>query len=175
MSAEATTLETKARPWWVMLIEGIVLTIVGAVLLWSPAKTKLDTYSVLVAPLGPLLDRVRHHGPGRHVPGPHRLGLEALYRRRQHYRRRHHPDVPHRRRLHLPKIFVLVLGIWGVDAGDHSTSSWPSKARGWGHWHPGRHHAPPGHLADSQLVRARHGAGHGLGRRDHRLPRRYRH
>jgi uncharacterized membrane protein HdeD (DUF308 family) len=44
--------ETKARPWWTLLIEGIILTIVGAVLLWAPAKTQINTYLLLVQLLG---------------------------------------------------------------------------------------------------------------------------
>ena len=52
MSAEATTLETQARPWWVMLIEGIALTIIGAVLLFAPNKTRAEFYVALIMLLG---------------------------------------------------------------------------------------------------------------------------
>ncbi len=53
-SAQASPMsfETKARPWWTLLIEGIILTIVGAVLLWAPAKTQINTYLLLVQLLG---------------------------------------------------------------------------------------------------------------------------
>jgi uncharacterized membrane protein HdeD (DUF308 family) len=52
MSSEAMTFETKARPWYLLLIEGIILVVIGAVMLWSPAKTKLETYNILVLALG---------------------------------------------------------------------------------------------------------------------------
>lgn len=49
---EASQVETKQRPWWVILIAGITSTLVGAILLWAPAKTKVETYLILVAILG---------------------------------------------------------------------------------------------------------------------------
>lgn len=58
MSAQATTaasptsLETKPRPWWALLLEGIFLAVIGAVLLWAPAKTQANTYFLLVQLLG---------------------------------------------------------------------------------------------------------------------------
>jgi len=49
---EASQVETKQRPWWLILIAGILSTVLGAILLWSPAKTKIETYLLLVAILG---------------------------------------------------------------------------------------------------------------------------
>ena len=51
-SGSATALESKPRPWGFLLIQGIVLVLIGAILLWAPAKTKVDTYQILVALLG---------------------------------------------------------------------------------------------------------------------------
>jgi len=49
----AVSFETKQRPWWLLLIEGIALTIVGVILLFSSAtSTKIETYLVLVVLLG---------------------------------------------------------------------------------------------------------------------------
>ncbi len=48
----ATSLNAKARPWWLTLVMGVTAIIVGAVLLWAPAKTKVETYQLLVALLG---------------------------------------------------------------------------------------------------------------------------
>jgi uncharacterized membrane protein HdeD (DUF308 family) len=45
-------MESKQRPWWLALMLGIAAFIVGAILLWAPAKTKADTYQLLVALLG---------------------------------------------------------------------------------------------------------------------------
>jgi ABC-type nickel/cobalt efflux system permease component RcnA len=35
--------QTKQRPWWLTLISGILALIVGAILLWAPAKNKVET------------------------------------------------------------------------------------------------------------------------------------
>ena len=48
----ATSVQTKPRPWWLTLIMGITAFLVGAILLWAPAKNKVDTYTLLVAMLG---------------------------------------------------------------------------------------------------------------------------
>ena len=48
----ATAVQMKQSPWWVLLIKGILAFIVGAILLWSPAKTKIDTWMLLITILG---------------------------------------------------------------------------------------------------------------------------
>jgi uncharacterized membrane protein HdeD (DUF308 family) len=48
----ATSMQTKQRPWWMTLIMGILAFVIGAVLLWAPAKTKVETYQLLIAFLG---------------------------------------------------------------------------------------------------------------------------
>jgi uncharacterized membrane protein HdeD (DUF308 family) len=48
----AVETQTKQRPWWLTLISGIAALIVGAILLWSPAKTKVETYQLVIAFLG---------------------------------------------------------------------------------------------------------------------------
>lgn len=48
----ATSIQTKQRPWWLTLIMGIAAFVVGAILLWAPAKTKVETYQLLIALLG---------------------------------------------------------------------------------------------------------------------------
>ena len=48
----ATTMETKQRPWWMMLVGGIIAVIVGAVLLWAPMQTKAELWVLLTAMLG---------------------------------------------------------------------------------------------------------------------------
>ena len=48
----ATAVQMKQSPWWVLLIKGILAFIVGATLLWSPAKTKIDTWMLLITILG---------------------------------------------------------------------------------------------------------------------------
>ena len=39
MSSEATSMETQARPWWLLLLEGILAIIVGILLFTSTEKT----------------------------------------------------------------------------------------------------------------------------------------
>ena len=51
-ATSATSLQTKQRPWWLTLIMGITAFVVGAVLLWAPAKTKVDAYQLLIAFVG---------------------------------------------------------------------------------------------------------------------------
>ncbi len=48
----ASQVQTQQRPWWLTLTTGILAFIVGAILLWSPAKTKVETYQLLVFFLG---------------------------------------------------------------------------------------------------------------------------
>lgn len=52
MSEEALQLETKQRPWWLTLISGILMFIVGALLLWGNLQTKVEVYTFLVMVLG---------------------------------------------------------------------------------------------------------------------------
>jgi uncharacterized membrane protein HdeD (DUF308 family) len=117
MSAEAMSLETKDRAWWLILIEGVALVIIGAILLWSPAKTKIETYQILVAFLGiywvisgvlALVNMFMDHtawgwklfmGIVSIIAG----GYILMY--------------PIASALALPRIFVLVLGIWGLING----------------------------------------------------------
>jgi uncharacterized membrane protein HdeD (DUF308 family) len=49
VSTSATAMETQARPWWVLLLQGSFAVLIGATLLWAPAKTKVDAYQLLVA------------------------------------------------------------------------------------------------------------------------------
>jgi uncharacterized membrane protein HdeD (DUF308 family) len=48
----ATSMQTQQRPWWLTLIMGILAFVVGAILLWAPAKDKVETYQLLIAVLG---------------------------------------------------------------------------------------------------------------------------
>lgn len=117
MTASATSLETKDRAWWLLLIEGIAAVIIGAILLWAPAKTKVDTYQVLVALLAiywiisgilMLVNMFMDHtawgwklimGIISIIAG----GYILMY--------------PIATALALPRIMVLVLGLWGILQG----------------------------------------------------------
>jgi uncharacterized membrane protein HdeD (DUF308 family) len=113
----ASQTETKRAPWWLTLVAGIAALVVGAVLLWSPAKTKVETYTLLVALLGVywlikgILDIINifvdHSMWGwklfMGIVGILAGGIVLMY--------------PVAAAVTLPKIFVLVLGIWGVLQG----------------------------------------------------------
>ena len=113
----ATTMETRQRPWWTLLIGGILAVIVGAVLLWAPAKTKIDTWLLLTVMLGiywlviGILDIVSMFQD--HTAWGWKLfigivsilaGLIILM-------------YPTAAAVALPRIFTLVLGIWGLVYG----------------------------------------------------------
>ncbi len=117
MTASATSLETKQRPWWLSLIGGIAAFIVGAVLLWSPVKAKVDAWMMLISILGiywvitgilELVGMFQDHtawgwklfmGLISIIAG----GYILMY--------------PVASAIAIPRIFVLVLGIWGLLQG----------------------------------------------------------
>ncbi len=116
-SASPTALESKARPWGFLLIQGICMVLIGAILLWAPAKTKVDTYQILVALLGiywiiaGVLDLVHmftdHTGWGWKLF----MGLISIIAGI------YIVTYPIAAGIALPKIFVLILGIWGLIQG----------------------------------------------------------
>ena len=114
----ATSIETKPRPWWVMLIQGIAALVVGVALLWSPGKSNpAQVYLILVGLLGLwwlfqgfvdifslFIDRTAwgwklFMGIVSIIAGAYIL----MY--------------PIATALMLPKLFVLVLGLWGLMYG----------------------------------------------------------
>jgi uncharacterized membrane protein HdeD (DUF308 family) len=52
MQGTATQVQTRQRPWWLTLINGILAVLIGSILLWAPAKAKVDVYLFLVTFLG---------------------------------------------------------------------------------------------------------------------------
>jgi uncharacterized membrane protein HdeD (DUF308 family) len=110
-------METKDRPWWLLLLEGVIAVVIGAVLLWAPAKTKVDVYQVLVVLLGVywLISGV--------------LTLVSMFMDHTAWGWKLFMGVisilaglvivmyPVAAGLALPRIFVLVLGIWGLIQG----------------------------------------------------------
>jgi uncharacterized membrane protein HdeD (DUF308 family) len=113
----ATAVQTKQRPWWLTLMLGIAAFVVGAILLWAPAKTKADTYQLLVALLGiywlisgigDIISMFVDHsawgwklfmGIVSIIAG----GYVLMY--------------PVAAGVALPRIFVLILGIWALMEG----------------------------------------------------------
>jgi uncharacterized membrane protein HdeD (DUF308 family) len=110
-------MQTRGRPWWLTLIMGITVFVLGAVLLWAPAKDKMDAYQFIIAFLGfywliggimeivsLFVDRTAwgwklFMGIVSIVAGSYVL----MY--------------PVASGLALPRIFVLILGLWGLMQG----------------------------------------------------------
>ncbi len=113
----ATSMQTRARPWWLTLIMGITVLVLGAILLWAPAKDKVDAYQFIIAFLGfywliggimeivsLFVDRTAwgwklFMGIVSIIAG----GYVLMY--------------PVAAGVALPRIFVLMLGLWGLMQG----------------------------------------------------------
>ncbi len=117
MTASATSLETKQRPWWLTLIGGILALAIGVILLWAPAKTKVDTWVLLIAILGMywlisgILELV--HMFGDHSAWGWKLIVGVISIIAGGYILMY----PIASALVLPGVFVWVLGFWGLLQG----------------------------------------------------------
>ncbi len=113
----ASQVQTQQRPWWLTLIAGILAVIVGGILLWAPAKTKIDTYLILVAILGiywlveGILDIVSIFID--HSMWGWKLFIGIISIAAGGYILMY----PLASAVALPQIFALILGIWGVVYG----------------------------------------------------------
>lgn len=113
----ATSVETKPRPWWLTLILGIFAVVIGAVLLWSPAKTKVNTWFVLISLLGfywlitGILDIVALFFDRSAWGWKLFIGIVSIIAGSYILM------YPVAAGVALPRIFVLVLGIWGLFYG----------------------------------------------------------
>jgi len=109
--------QPQQRPWWLPLISGILATIIGAILLWSPAKTKVDTYMLLVTFLGiwwmvqGIFDIIAIFIDHSMWGWKLFIGIVSIIAGSYIL------SYPIASAVALPKIFVLVLGIWGLMYG----------------------------------------------------------
>jgi uncharacterized membrane protein HdeD (DUF308 family) len=113
----AMQMTTKVRPWWLLLVNGILAVLIGGILLWSPVKTKVNTYMLLVSVLG-------FYWLFRGI-----FEIVHLYVDRTGWGWKLFMGVvgilagsyilmyPVASGVILPKTFVLVLGIWGLIEG----------------------------------------------------------
>jgi uncharacterized membrane protein HdeD (DUF308 family) len=116
-SSTPMALESRARPWGFLLIQGIAMVIIGAILLWAPAKTAAQSWVLLVTLLGiywivsGVLDLVHmftdHSGWGWKLF----MGLISILAGF------YIVAYPIAAAVVLPRVFVLVLGLWGIIQG----------------------------------------------------------
>ncbi len=116
-AASAVQTQTKQRPWWLTLISGILAVIIGATLLWGGLGTKVQTYMLLVTFLGiwwmvqGIFDIIAIFIDHSMWGWKLFIGIVSLM---AGYYIVSYPIVS---AIALPKIFVLVLGIWGLMYG----------------------------------------------------------
>lgn len=116
-TSSATSPQTKDRPWWLTLIMGIAVFTIGAILLWSPAKNKVETYQLLVAILGfywligGIMDLVSLFVDRTAWGWKLFMGIISIIAGGYILM------YPVASAVALPRIFVLVLGLWGLFQG----------------------------------------------------------
>ena len=116
-TGSTTSAALAPRPWWLTLIGGIAAFVVGAILLWAPAKTKVDTWLVLIVALGVywlilgVLDIVHMFTDTTAWGWKLFMGIVSILAGGAILM------YPAASAVVLPRIFVLVLGIWGVIYG----------------------------------------------------------
>jgi uncharacterized membrane protein HdeD (DUF308 family) len=110
-------LETRDRPWWLLLIEGVLAVVIGLILLLAEPRTRLELYQFLVVVLGlywlisgilTLVNMFMDHTAWGWKLFAGIVGILAGGYILVH---------PVASALVLPRVFVLVLGIWGLLQG----------------------------------------------------------
>jgi uncharacterized membrane protein HdeD (DUF308 family) len=115
--AEPGAAQGRVRPWWVTLIGGCAAVIVGAILLWASPQAKVATYMGLVAILGfywlilGIMDIVSMFVDHRMWGWKLFIGIVSILAGGWILM------YPVASALQLPRIFVLVLGVWGFVYG----------------------------------------------------------
>jgi uncharacterized membrane protein HdeD (DUF308 family) len=116
-ATSATQMQTKQRPWWLTLISGVLAVIIGAVLLWGGLGTRVQTYLFLVTFLGiwwmvqGIFDIISIFVDRSMWGWKLFIGIVSIA---AGFYILSYPIVA---AIALPKIFVLVLGIWGLMYG----------------------------------------------------------
>lgn len=126
----------------------------------TPLVTGKDQVRNLPAPRclsGHLLGNRGYPRHRPHVPGPFRLGLEALYRHRQYHRWRVHLDVPTGSQPGPAQGLRACAGCLGIGVWHHLAHPRLPR-RGLGRWHPGCPGDPLWATLDGDLDGPRDGA-----------------
>jgi uncharacterized membrane protein HdeD (DUF308 family) len=119
MRKMTTALETKTqqRPWWLTLIAGISAIIVGGILLWGGLAAKVQTYMLLVTFLG-IWWLVQGIFDIIHIFIDHSMwGWKLFMGIISIAAGTYILSYPLVAAVALPRIFVLVMGIWGLMYG----------------------------------------------------------
>jgi uncharacterized membrane protein HdeD (DUF308 family) len=109
--------QTKQRPWWLTLITGVLALIVGAILLWGGFINKVETYMLLIQILGiwwlvqGIFDIVAIFVDHSMWGWKLFMGIVSIAAGTYIL------SYPIVSAVALPKIFVLVMGIWGLMYG----------------------------------------------------------
>jgi uncharacterized membrane protein HdeD (DUF308 family) len=109
--------QTKQRPWWLTLITGIAAVVVGAVLLWGGLADKAEVYFLLIQILGiwwlvqGVFDIVAIFVDHSMWGWKLFMGIVSIAAGTYIL------SYPIVSAVALPKIFVLVMGIWGLMYG----------------------------------------------------------
>ncbi|HMK08529.1 MAG TPA: DUF308 domain-containing protein [Anaerolineales bacterium] len=116
-TASATQMDTKPHPQWRMIIGGFAALVIGAIMLWGTAITKVNTYALLVTMLGlwwlvaGILDIVHIFTDKTAWGWKLFMGIVSILAGGAIL------TYPVASALALPKIFVFVLGLWGIFYG----------------------------------------------------------
>ncbi len=116
-TAAAVQTQTQQRPWWLTLISGILAVVIGGVLLWGGLGAKVQTYMLLVTFLGiwwmvqGIFDIIAIFIDHSMWGWKLFIGIISIA---AGFYILSYPIVS---AIALPKIFVLVLGIWGLMYG----------------------------------------------------------
>ena len=117
MTSATAVATPNQRPWWLTLISGILATVIGATLLWGGLGTKVQTYMLLVTFLGiwwmvqGIFDIIAIFVDHSMWGWKLFIGIVSII---AGYYILAYPIAS---AIALPKIFVLVLGIWGLMYG----------------------------------------------------------
>ena len=116
-ASTAMAMQTNQRPWWLLLIEGIALAVVGGFLLWANFPERVEAYLFLVTVLGlywvvrGVMDIVLIFSDSTAWGWKLFMGIVSLIAGTYILM---YPVVS---AAVLPRIMVLVLGIWGLVTG----------------------------------------------------------
>jgi uncharacterized membrane protein HdeD (DUF308 family) len=116
-AASAVQVQTKQHPWWLTLISGILAMIIGAALLWGNFTTKVDLYMFLITFLGiwwmieGVIDIVGIFIDHSMWGWKLFIGIISLV---AGFYIVSYPVVS---AVVMPRVFVLVLGLWGLIYG----------------------------------------------------------